>query len=129
MLRAIPTFFLVFLLCISFGCKQQKPGKNGILTVNEMKVVMWDIIQVDEFAAVYLRKDSLLNIPKESAVMYEKVFALHKVSGKQFFDSFDFYKKHPEHFRVLVDSLAVYGNRTRDSSVYKPKQPPPGKIQ
>ena len=123
-------FFVSILLSIAISCKQEKPGKDGILTVNEMKIVMWDIIQVDEFAAAYLKKDSLLNIPKESGLLYQKVFALRKINSKQFFDSFDFYKKHPDYLKVLIDSLYSYGNRERDHSFSRPRQnPPPGKIQ
>lgn len=113
-LTYLPSLFIFFL----FSCGQQKPGKNGILSVNAMKLVMWDMVQTDEFANIYVRKDSTLNIKKETDTLYQKVFTLHKIDSTRFFKSFDFYKKHPSNYKILMDSLYAYANRERENRFY-----------
>ena len=112
-------FLCLLTIALLVSCGKDEPGKNGILTINKMKLVMWDVMQVDEFANTFMVKDSLLNIPKESGKMYEKVFGIHNVSSQQFYSSFDFYRKHPRYFKILLDSVSAFGNRERDSGLYK----------
>ena len=85
---------------------------------------MWDIMQVDEYAGTFLVKDSNLNIPVASGKMYQKVFGLHHVSEQEFSSSFNFYRSHPEYFKILLDSLSAYGNRERDSAFYRIRETP-----
>jgi hypothetical protein len=108
-------FFVVFLSCLALACGGDKPGKNGVLPVNKMKTVMWDVMQVDEYANTFLVKDSSINIPVASGKMYQQVFGLHKISEKEFYTSFNFYRDHPNYFKILIDSISAYGNRERDS--------------
>jgi len=107
--------FVMFCLC---SCWQAKPGHGEVLSINAMKLVMWDMIQADEFAIVYIGKDSSRNLQKETNLLYQKVFALHKIDSKRFFASFEFYKNHPDHYKVLVDSLTAFANRERDNRFY-----------
>ena len=99
------------------GC-QPEPGKGGILSVNKMKVVMWDMMRVDEFAASYLAKDSAINVKKEKELLYQKVYKTHQIDSATFFTSFDYFAKHPNDYRVLLDSIANFGNREREA-VYR----------
>ncbi len=113
---------LAFSLLLAPSCGGDKPGKNGILAVNKMKDVMWDIMQVDEFASSYLSKDSSLDLTPESGKLYKKVFGLHNISSSQFYKSFDFYRHHPAYFKTLLDSVTAMGNRERDSSFYRSRK-------
>ncbi len=106
---------IAFLLC---SCWQAKPGRDGILSINAMKLVMWDMVQVDEFAGVYVKKDSTRNLQKETNILYSKVFALHKTDSAAFFKSFYYYKKHPDDYKVLLDSLNAFANRERENRFY-----------
>jgi hypothetical protein len=79
---------------------------------------MWDMVQVDEFAGVYVKKDSTRNLQKETNILYSKVFALHKTDSAAFFKSFYYYKKHPDDYKVLLDSLNAFANRERENRFY-----------
>ena len=108
---------LLIVVCLC-SCWQTKPGHNGILSVDSMKAVMWDMVQVDEFASVYVKKDTTRNLQKETNILYQKVFALHKTDSSHFFKSFNYYKQHPEQYKVLVDSLAALATRERDNRFF-----------
>jgi hypothetical protein len=116
----------MFFLC---SCWQAKPGKRDILSINNMKLVMWDMIQADEFAPVYIAKDSTRNLKKETKLLYQKVFALHKIDSARFYKSFDYYKAHPEDYKILLDSLSAFANRERDNRFYMNRVDRPVKPQ
>jgi hypothetical protein len=65
-------YCLLLPLCI-FSCRREKPGKDGILSINEMKKVMWDMVQADDFAGSFIKKDSTLDLTKETNLLYQKV--------------------------------------------------------
>jgi hypothetical protein len=113
----IKIYCLLVLLCL-FSCRREKPGKGGILSVNEMKKVMWDMVQVDDFASSFIKKDSTLDLTKETNLLYQKVFALHKIDSARFFKSFYFYKQHPADYKLLVDSLNALSIRERENRFY-----------
>jgi hypothetical protein len=97
------------------GCRQVKPGEGGILSVNNMKLVMWDMIQVDEFAPTYIAKDTTRDLKMETSRLYQKVFAVHKIDSATFFKSFEYYKQHPLDYKILLDSLSDFAKRVRDN--------------
>lgn len=104
-------FFVCFLL---IACKGSTEVPNNIMGYDQMKETIWDLAQVDEFAATYLIRDSARNVHKESLIMYQKVFALHKISNDEFARSYAFYKSHPLQEKVLMDSLSQFSGRQRD---------------
>ncbi|MBE7169990.1 MAG: DUF4296 domain-containing protein [Williamsia sp.] len=113
--------FLVFISCA--GCHRSAPT---ILPVNKMTNVMWDMIQVDEFATGFLAKDSSKNIKLERMKLYQQVFTLHHVSDKDYFASFKYYTAQPDLFKTMIDSLS--GRATREqSAIHVPTQVPVSK--
>lgn len=106
----------IFMVCLAlFACKGSTDVPNNILGYDQMKETIWDLAQVDEFAATYLIRDSSKNIHKESLVLYQKVFALHKISNDEFTKSYAFYKSHPLQEKILMDSLSQFSGRQRDA--------------
>ncbi len=102
--RLIYLFALVFLV----ACNNGTP--KNVLPVNTMKVVMFDMLKADEWYARKLVGDTLLLKVKEDIPLYEQVFAVHKLTKKQFFDSYHYYEAHPVAYKELVDSLESYAN-------------------
>lgn len=122
---------VLLLALMAVGCKP-KPGRGGILAVNDMKLVMWDMTVADEFTTTYLPRDTIYKGKKDSASLvkkginkfYQEVFALHKIDQATFFSSYDFYRTHPEYYKILLDSLSAYGGRERESRFMKTKSEP-----
>jgi hypothetical protein len=85
------------------------PPKN-VLNVNSMKVVMFDMLKADEWYARKLVGDTLMQRVKEDIPLYEQVFAVHKLTKKQFFESYHYYEAHPVAYKELIDSLESYAN-------------------
>lgn len=108
---------MIALVCLC-ACNS-KPGRKGILSEVEMKQVMWDLLQVDEYASYNLPHDSTKNKKKERSQLYKEVFALHKIEEAAYFQSLDFYKTHPSYYKELLDSVAAYGTRKREAGFLK----------
>jgi len=109
-------FFIVFFI----ACKSPETPRN-VLPVNEMKQVLWDIIQADEYANLFTLKDSTKNLKEETLKLYSKVFFLHNISADDFGKSYEFYKTHPVMEKKLLDSLQAYGNKTKEANYQKPR--------
>jgi hypothetical protein len=100
-------------------CNRKRPGHAGILSYNDMKIVMWDLTQADEYAQVFLTKDTTKNKRLEISKLYQEVFTLHHLDSARFFNSFDYYKKHPDDYKVLIDSLAALATREREKRLFQ----------
>lgn len=76
---------------------------------------MWDVINADEWMKAASIKDSTVIAKKQNIALYNKIFALHKITKQQFYDSYNYYQTHPNEMKMLLDSVAAYGIKKRDS--------------
>jgi len=99
----LPLLFL--LLVISCGKKDRVP--KGVLSKEKMEVVLWDMIQADEFLKDYVYKNDSTRIDTvESSIgVYERVLALNKTTRKEFDSSFNYYRRHPQMMKTILDSI------------------------
>jgi len=84
-----------------------------VLPVNTMKVVMFDMLKADDWYARIIVGDTLMQRVKEDIPLYEQVFAVHKLTKKEFFDSYHYYEAHPVAYKELIDSLESYANNQK----------------
>jgi hypothetical protein len=96
------TCALTCLLLIS--CSGSKVPKD-VLPPQKMQAVLWDAMLADEMADYYGLKDSSLNILSRHAELYQKIFAIHKISKDDFKKSLRFYESHPDLLKPIFDSL------------------------
>jgi hypothetical protein len=128
---------LMMLLLGGAGCSDKNSVPRGILPEDKMEQVMWDMAQADQYAAIYLAKDSAhIDRKAETMRLYAEVFRLHQVTPEEFRKSYRYYLDHPELNQVLFDSVIARGYRVRaeayeqPSSRYRPPVQPvkPGPI-
>jgi hypothetical protein len=115
------------LLAILFlvGCAGKDKVPSGILPKAKMEDILWDMIQADQFSAIYLAKDSAhINLKMEDLRLYQQVFRLHQVSRDEFRKSLRYYENRPDLIRTVFDSLLSRGNRLRTESYNKTVPPP-----
>jgi hypothetical protein len=104
-----PVLCILLLNILFFSCSE-KEKKPGVLSENEMKEVMWDMIRADQYVAGVLSNDSTRNKKDESVKLYEEIFHIHKITRSQFKKSLDYYSSQPDLFRPIIDSLAKRKN-------------------
>lgn len=102
---------LRFLLLLFLSACSSNDVPKGVIPPDKMKVVLFDVMRADEFATNYISTDTTKNINEERIKLYETVFALHKTNKEAFYNSFDYYQKHPDQYKQLFDSLVAYTGR------------------
>ena len=115
-------FFPLVILFLFVKCGNKHSGGVDIIPTPAMTTVLWDMIQVDEFATANLLKDTSKNIKIERIKLYGQVFKLHKISEKEFAASFKYYTGHPDVMKVMFDSLSARSERER-RALYAPTPP------
>jgi hypothetical protein len=88
-----------------------------------MERVMWDMAQADQYAALYLAKDSAhIDRKAETMRLYAEVFRLHQVTPEEFRESYQYYLAHPVLNQLLFDSVIARGVRARSEMYDRPSQ-------
>lgn len=125
MRRMIVGLLAVFCM-ILVGCSDKKSVPSGLLPREKMEIVLWDMIQADQYATV-LAKDSsahIADLKTERLRLYDQVFRLHDISRDKFQKSYRYYTDHPELSQDLFDSVLVLGNRQRSEEYAHPAARP-----
>lgn len=106
------------------GCSDKDKVPSGIIPREKMEKILWDMVEADQYAAVYLVKDSMrVNVKMETLKLYQEIFQLNQVSRDEFRKSFAYYQEHPELTRNVFDSIIARGNRLRTESYSRPSPP------
>ncbi len=84
-----------------------------VLPFDTMKVVMWDLLNADEWNNAMIEKDTALRKTKNNLKLYQKTFAMHQISKEQFYYSYKFYEEHPDQMKVLLDTLSAFGQKQK----------------
>jgi|SRR5688572_24399917 len=117
--------FLFFILFVSVaGCNRDKTIPKGILSQNEMRKIMWDLMRADAYVADFIMKDSTRKQDQkvESAILYEQIFSIHSTTQEAFIKSRDFYERRPDLLKVITDSLRSDERKVQQSRMNKTPQ-------
>jgi hypothetical protein len=115
--------FFVLLVCFLEACTNSGRVPAGIIPMQKMEIILWQLIQSDEYVNRQLAKDSLKKTSVEKMKIYQQVFDLNGTSPGEFKKSYQFYMSHPDITKIMFDSIAVQAGRQR-AEMYKPKAKP-----
>jgi len=104
---------IIFFILIA-ACKSNYFDKA--IPLNTMKLIVWDMACADEFILEKQVNDTNYKKYKIDTLrtnMYQRVFAIHKVSKEDFYKNYFKYQEQPNIFKVLIDSVQNYGARER----------------
>ena len=102
----------LLLLCMSCG----KSASKDILDEEKMQDVLTDVLLAEGFTENFLLLDTTKNRDEWLSGEYSKVMAIHKISQEQFRASLNYYKKNPDLFKAIIDTVNQRGLRNRDES-------------
>ncbi len=98
-----------------FSCGDKNNLPAGIIKPAKMQLVLFDVLRADALVFDFAKKDTAKIPEAESAKLQQQIFAVHKVSKEQFYNSYDFYKTHPDLMQPLLDSMV--NKATRDKYI------------
>ncbi|WP_262915329.1 DUF4296 domain-containing protein [Niabella ginsengisoli] len=106
--------FYILAIIVVFAACRSNSGKD-ILPKEKMEKVLWDVAQSSEFlnGFVYYKYPEQNRVALNNA-MLDKVFKIHKITKEQFDNTLEYYRKNPEKFKVIVDSITTKQKRLTD---------------
>jgi hypothetical protein len=90
-----------------------KVGKD-VIPVGEMKLIVWDIMQADEYYNRLSTNDTARRFTNENLRLYDQLFRSYNISKEKFYKSYKYYASHPAAFKALIDSVDAVSRRERD---------------
>lgn len=109
---------LIFSLALLGSCGNKNGLPEGVLKPEKMQEVLWDVIRADVFTADFIKKDSAKNASAENEKLQRQIFAIHKVTGKEFYTSYNYYKSNTADFKKIIDSMIAKAER---KNIIKPQ--------
>lgn len=104
-------------LCLLLGASCADPVepkvKKGVITVNQMRYIMWDLFMADEYYMRMTINDTLNKKKYENLRLYDQVFRSYGISKQKFYDSYKYYASHPDLYKVLIDSVDGVAKKQR----------------
>ncbi len=101
----ILTVMLTCLMILSCTKKEELPP--NLLSENKMQAVFWDFLRVDAFSSEFLKRDSSRSDTLGNMALQQYIFKHHKVTRKDFYDTYHYYAGKPEKMVALIDSMVA----------------------
>jgi len=111
-MRNCLTILLFSLLSCTSVDKEKQP-----LSTDKMKLVIWQLMQADEYYTRASLLDSTMRINKKNIQLYQQIFDLNKVSSVQFYNTIDYLEKHPILFKEVMDSVTALSKREKSVTI------------
>ncbi len=108
------SFYLMLFVGMA-SCSSRNKVPSSVIQPQEMKSILWDIMSAQNMAATISTKDSLVTTITATKALTEKVFEIHKIAPADFNKSYEWYVKHPETLKIMLDSL--YAQKQRENTL------------
>lgn len=112
-MRNLFLYISIFLLLISCSNQYKK------LSLNQMKMVMWDLLNAEELMKIKANQDSTYIIKNNRPILYEKIFSLNQISKLDFDKNYQYFQNHPNEMKILLDSISNFGIKKREWVIKK----------
>ena len=100
------------LVLFSVGC--DRPDFGRVMSTDEMKKVMWDMMKADELNNIQSIKDTTFAAKKMNFAYYQQVLKIHSLTREEFYHSLRYYQSHPPLMKELIDSIDQFSARERN---------------
>lgn len=114
------SIILLFLVYIFLSCNRKPEIKMEVLPFDTMKIVIWELLNADEWNNLQLQKDTTLRRAKNNLKLYQKVFAIHHIDKDNFYYSYKFYEEHPDKMKTLMDTLSSFSQKQKEKLTLLP---------
>ena len=102
-------FFFISLVLYFFACTDK--ASKGVLSVQQMQEIQWDLMRADELVEYYKAADTLYKTNQKREEFYDRIFSLHHTNKETFARSLDYYTARPKELKVILDSVQAKADR------------------
>ncbi len=108
--------YLLFCTIFLYACSS---NTKDLLSTEKMEKILWDLAKADAFTQEFIVKDTSADLAKENLKLQQKIFAKHGTDRKTFYKSYDYYLRHQELLKPLLDSIVVKNGRIKENERLK----------
>ena len=83
------------IIFLALACSSDDGIPNGIMGINEMKPIVWDLMRSGELVNLQLKSDST-HVLQRNTALYNQVFNMYGITKEQFYESYTYYQQHPD---------------------------------
>lgn len=99
---------IVFILLFTIACGQADKVPDGVLSKEDMRDVLIDMNLADAYSSENTEQGAPLpdSVRQQKLkVYYAQILQLHKLTAKQFTESYAFYESHPDRMKQVYDMM------------------------
>jgi hypothetical protein len=96
---------LLIACCFFYSCSSGDKIPSNVMQPAQLQEVMWDLLRAQELAQHRSLEDTVVRISEIHTDLYDKVFAIHGTSKKDFKSSLHFYQSRPDLLKPIFDTL------------------------
>lgn len=104
---------IVLCMYLLFSCNDGVP--NDVVSPEKMQDVLTDMLLAEGFTENFLLLDSSKTREEWFSQEYSRVMSIHHLTQDEFRTSLNFYKKRPDMFKIIVDTVYQRGQRMRNT--------------
>ncbi len=111
--------FLIYFFCLATffsSCTPKDKVPKALIQPEKMGDVIWDVMRMQFLAEENTASDSLLKQEDELKKLTEKVFIFHRITAKNFQNSYNWYVEHPTLLKRIFDSMQVQKQRNHNDN-------------
>jgi hypothetical protein len=106
--------FLLALILLFPACIKKGKVPAEMIQKEKMGVVLFEMAMAEGYIDILYGRDSTINKDSMLPVEMDKVLAIHKITQKEFRDSYHFYKSNPDIFKEMTDTVYQRSQRNKD---------------
>jgi len=110
-------FKVIFIFLFMASCSGKTKIPPGVMGPEKMEKVLWDVFMADVAAQQISGNDTTVVLSDKIKELSEESFRVNKIKEKDFFNSYNWYIKHPEIFNQLLDSIYSRQSHERDRNL------------
>ena len=103
----------LFLIAAAFACSRSREVPSDLIQKERMGRILYDIGLAEGAVETEYYRDSSRNKDSLLRAQLDKVMAVHGASREDFQKSYEFYKRNPQIFKEVVDTLQARAQRNQ----------------
>jgi hypothetical protein len=106
----IKPLLIIIITVLLFSCSDNNLPRD-ILSHEKMETILWEQMKLDAFTREFILKDSSKNLQVENIKLQQKLFAEYKIDKEIFYKSYQYYLKHENLLKDVLDSIEAKQTR------------------
>jgi hypothetical protein len=112
-------FYILLASTLLIACKDSnRESDKNIIPPKKMQMVLLDFIKADSYDTEISARDKRVKDTLDNLSRQNTIFEHHKVTRNAFINSLEFYKKNPDIFIPILDSMLTLQDKSKNAELF-----------